>query len=394
MGKVALIAVLAFGVMGTVYALSDGQARHATEGHIAGYQHEVLARNAALTGLELAKQALADNFAAPTGYMQGTYETVPYTVAISTSGDVATVRSVGMATQSDGSQVPFHITATYEMKEGLPLGISPEAPPFMQYAMMAESHLLLHGTMGVSLAAVGAQENQLNANVHSNTSLRAEGSILVEGFGTAAGPVERTGRATFAPVHNPTGEPVIQTVPRIDLPHFSSSEIIASMNTSDGNYRHDTNGLRISSQSQVDGLGGTRDRPFVWHVSGGQLEISTNIQLPGYVMFVAENGFHITGSVTAINPGYDGPDESSIAIYTPRGGHLDMSGNGTFYGQVFAGENVTISGTVDYYGNIATRQTVDISGTVNVYYRSPSPAFTRAWQAPVAFIELTSYNEY
>jgi hypothetical protein len=102
MGKAALLAVLALGLAGTVYSLSDGQARLATAGRVSDYQHEVLARNAALAGLELAKQSLAENFAQPPSGFNGVYNGVPYQVSISTLNNRATVESVGTVQSVEG----------------------------------------------------------------------------------------------------------------------------------------------------------------------------------------------------------------------------------------------------------------------------------------------------
>src|SRR5690606_1904254 len=56
MGKAALITVMAFSVMGAVYAINGNMTRLTSEGHVADYQHEVLARSAAIAGQKRAEQ--------------------------------------------------------------------------------------------------------------------------------------------------------------------------------------------------------------------------------------------------------------------------------------------------------------------------------------------------
>lgn len=406
MGKAALITVMAFSVMGAVYAINGNMTRLTSEGHVADYQHEVLARSAAIAGQKRAEQALAEDFDSPPGSLTGEYERVPYRVSLRKAGNTVTVESVGTATNAVGKEIPFHIRAIYEEKEDLTGNvIASEAPEFMQYAILAEDELALHGNVGVEIEAKGDERNELNANVHSNTKLRVWGNVNIEGFGTSAGPVE-AGSGFFNP-YNPNGaSPTQAYVTPVDIPEFDAEgfvremvgeQCLANPASCSNRLRIDNNGVRLGGSGNGTAFlsnDGTREAPYVWYVRGGMLDITGNVQIPGYVVFIAEDGFKIAGNVTLGETGYTGGDESSVAIYTGKSGEIDLRGNSRFYGQVYAEEALTVYGNVNVHGSLATQGTVSIGGNPRIYYRAPSPALTKPWQETPTYVELVAYNEW
>lgn len=406
MGKAALITVLAFSVIAAVYALNGSQSRLMAAGHVATYQHEVLARSAAIAGQKRAEQALADNFAAPPSSLMGVYEDIPYRVRLQKTGSRVTVESVARATNAAGEDLPFHIRALYEEKVDLTGNqLAPEAPPFMQYAILSEGALALHGNVDVAIEAKGDERNKLNANVHSNTRLDVRGNVMIEGFGTSAGPVN-AGDGFFNP-YNPTGASRTQAyTDPVEIPVFDAEAFVRDMVGDQclanpagcaNILKVETGGLKFEgkkNQTAVLNNPGTREQPFVWFVRGGKLEITGNVQIPGYVVFVAEDGFRIAGNVTLGDTGYSGGDESSVGFYTGKDGEIKVNGNTKLYGQVFAGESISIHGNVSVYGSLTTRGTVDIGGNPSIYYRAASPALTKPWQEPLTYVELVAYNEW
>ena len=406
MGKAALITVMAFSIMGAVYSLNGNISRLTGDGHVADYQHEVLARSAAIAGQKRAEQALADNFDSPPASLTGEYEQVPYRVELQRSGSTVTVESVGTATNAAGEEIPFHIRAVYEEKEDLSGNvIAAEAPKFMQYAILSEDELDLHGHVGVEIEAKGDETNELNANVHSNTKLHVWGNVSIEGFGTSAGPVDAWSRH-FNP-YNPTDAPATEDfVGRVEIPEFDAEAIVretvgeaclANPASCSDRLRIDNAGVSLGGSNNNTAIlshNGTREAPYVWYVRGGKLEITGNVEIPGYVIFIAEEGFRIAGNVTLGDTGYTGADESSVGFYTGKVGEIDLKGTPVLYGQVYAEGGITIKGNVNVHGNLATKGTVTIGGNPRIYYREASAALTTAWQENPTYVELVAYNEW
>lgn len=400
MGKAALIAVAAFTIMGAMYSFSSKENRLTTEERVAEYQHEVLARNAAEVGHQRARQALAENFDAATSFT-GEYNSIPYSAAISRTGNTATIEATGVVNAGQPDEMSFRIRSVYERVLLPPEGIAAEPPKFMRYAVLAEGALDLGGNLDVILTR-GDRRNKLNANVHSNTKLSARGNSTVEGFGTSAGPINITGNVKFTPSSDTGAEPTQAYVDRVEIPPFDAAQFVRDMvgdtcfsnPASCANRFRMTSNLDVTGNEDIAGLSGTRDEPFVWYVTGNQLKVSGNVDISGYVLFVAENGFKITGNVKIGETDYDGPVESNVGFYTGKAGVIDLKGNATLSGQFFAGEGVDIKGNVDVFGSVTTGGWVDLSGNATINYRAASPALTGPWQEPEEQIRLIAYNEW
>ena len=105
-----------------------------SETRLAKDQYEILARNAALAGLDHVKQKLADSFHSY-GNVIGTNDGVSYAVQATTNGsDEVTVQSTGMAYATDGDTVEFNVQAKFKQRNVLPT----HAPPFMRYAVITD----------------------------------------------------------------------------------------------------------------------------------------------------------------------------------------------------------------------------------------------------------------
>ena len=407
MGKAVMMAVAAFGILGSYYAMGTQNGMMEAQKRVVDYQKEVLARNAALVGHDRAEQMLTDQFpsSAVNTTINGTYEGVPYTVYVSTDGgaitppdgtltfntgtDEGVILSVASWKDAKGDPKPaYRIKTNYARKTVA----SSEVPGWMENAITAGGDVTLKGNSETSLDGIearGDERDERNADIHANGDLHINGNVYVQGFATTAQYAYLTSNVKIEPYYNPTdADPVQKGVASVEIPPFDAAAFVTKMGGAD---RTDVGGRHISGNEDFD-LGGTRENPYVWYVTGGRLEISGNVKFSGYVLFVAEEGFKITGNVN-LGEGFDGPEESNIAIYTAKDGAIDLGGNTTLYGQIFAGErvDVTTKGNVDIYGNIVTGGDVVLKGNINLRYRSPSAAF---WPNETQFVKAVAHSEW
>ena len=387
MGKAAILIITASVLLGSVYAYGAKDEANAADERLSTHQREILSRNAALAGYNLAKQALAENFDTATPSLSGTYAGSDYDVTISKSGAIARVVSTGTSLDPKGNEVTFTVEADIE-KEVI-TEIADEAPPFMRYAVMTDDDLYLNGNILFDLFVDGNAENTLNANMHTNGDLGINGNAAtVRGFGTYADAAWSSPSSalynTFDPYYNPTDDPVVQRVPEVEIPAFDLATFLSKTTvdqTTTGNL----------SLSGTYSLGGTRENPYVWYVDGN-VSGSGGVTIDGYVMFIVNGDVTLSGNLMAGNVVQEG-DESSIALYAS--GDVEMGGNSKIYGQIYAGSSVSVfHGTPRIYGNIASKGSVTLSGTPKVYYRVPSPALTTIFEDPQVQLKLVSYSEW
>ena len=388
MGKAAILIITASVLLGSVYAYGAKDEANAADERLSTHQREILSRNAALAGYNLAKQALAESFDTVTPSLSGTYAGSDYSVTITkTAGAIARVVSTGTSLDPEGKEVTFTVDANIE-KEVI-TQIADEAPPFMRYAVTTDEDLYLNGNILLDLFVDGNAENTLNANMHTNGNLGISGNAAtVRGFGTYADAAWASPSTalfnTFDPYYNPTDDPVVQRVPEVDIPEFDIPEFL-SKTTVD---QTTTGNVTLSGSYS---LGGTRENPYVWYVDG-DVTSSGGATIDGYVMFIVNGDVTISGNVMAGNVVQEG-DESSIGIYAS--GHVKLGGNSKIYGQIYAGSSVSVfHGTPRIFGNIASKGAVTLSGTPKVYYRVPSPALTTIFEDPQVQLKLVSYSEW
>lgn len=389
MGKAALIAITAFTILGTYYTASSTRTMHEADRQVARHQYEVLARNAALAGYNRAKQALAEGFTSAPPSITGSYEDAAYSTEITWDGDVAKVTSTGTAGNVNGRAPHFKVVAEIEQEKKHTIADQP--PAFMQYALLSEENLSLQGNvLSDVLSEVhvqGDDGNQLNANMHTNGSLNVTGNaVTVEGFGTYVNSVSGKHAAdAFEPNDNPADEPTIQQSARVDIPPFDAALLASKVNVDR------TEGSVELLGGELD-LGGTRDDPYIWHVQG-DLTLLSDVKISGYVLFIVEGNATLAGNVQAGASGYDGADESNIALYA--GGNVELGGITHVSGQLYVGGNVVfMHGTPHVYGSIATLGMADLQGTPKIYYRPASPALTITFQDPIEHLRLISYTEW
>jgi hypothetical protein len=383
MGKAALMAVGAVVLIAAYYSFGTQSNVMATNAKVAEHQVEVLARGAAIMGYNRARQNLATSFAAQS--FSGSYETADYVTTVTLAGlDHVRIRSVGTATDGMGNEKV--VTVEAEIMKELFSELPPEAPPFMQYALMAENNISLQGTMNADIFVTGDESNTLNANVHTNGSLSVEGNVSVNGFGTYVGNFTKQGnKQFFNPNYNPTNAAVTQRTARVNIPSVDAAFLAANANVS----QVTVGNLAVSSSMT---LGGTRENPFIWYVTG-DLTLNGGAKFDGYVLFLVGQDVYVSGGVSAGDSQLEGGDESTLGVYAGRDIHL--SGNSTLYGQIMAGRNVSFgSGTSDIYGNVVSSGSALFAGTPRIHYRRASPALTTVFDPNQVRYRLLSYNEW
>ncbi len=420
MGKAAMLAIVAFGVMGTYYTMGTQSGMKGAQQGVVDHQMEVLARNAALVGHDRAEQVLSSEFLTPTpGFARtfsATYEGVRYEAQIASDGaainlgglnisttmGTAAIVSVAYQENAEGEEVPVYRVETLYEREMVPVGGgSSEAPAFMQAAITAGGDVTLSGNASAGVEGIdaeGDERNRLNANVHANGVLRVNGNVDVEGFGTTARYADIVGNVDFKPNYNPTDAPSVQEgVVPVDIPLFNAEEFLDKMDGADDGVinsvdRTSTGDLQITRNYDYH-LGGTQEDPYIWYVKDGMLELAGNVSFSGYILFVAEEGFKVTGNVS-MGKDFDGPQESNIAIYTGKEGTIDFAGNMTLYGQIFAAEGMNFDGrgNIDIFGSITTGGDVTLKGNAEIKYRSPSGAFWPTEKEPQ--INVVAHQEW
>ena len=391
MGKAAMMVLLAYTITAAYGRTSSTSTRMNTEHSVGRHQTEVLARDAALAGFESAKQALAGTFGTRT--FNGTYGSAAYSVGVgmNVAGDTARLRSTGSAVDGRGQTVRYTVSGRVAREAVYSMADVP--PPFMQYALLVEGDLTLGGDILVdTFRVVGDTSAANNANIHTNRNLRVNGAAaLVRGFGTYTGSanVNRPERI-FRPYDAPTGASTLNASARVDIPAaaFSAPAIALAAGGAASPRRTTTGSAVLSGTYDFRTLGATRENPYVWYVTGN-LSVSGNVLLHGYVVFVVAGDITLGGNARAGLA--DGPAESHVAWYA--GNDVTLQGNGEIWGQIFAKDDVTFQGTPQIYGSVTVGDQATIGGNPKLYNVSASPALTRHWQAPEFRLRLAGYSE-
>lgn len=375
MGKAALLAIAALVVMGAYYGMSAQRGMLATNEDVADYQYEVVARNAALAGFNLAKQELATSFSplnvGPKPYGDGSFK-----VDVSIKGSNAEVVSRGKA----GGRT-YTIYATIEKEVVIP----PDVPAYLKHALLTEKDLTINGNVSFdTIRVAGTDDAVFNANIHTNGKLTVKGNAAsIRGFGTYVTTADVKHPNVFKPYSNDTGEPVIQKVDKIDIPTFDMDAIAMKVGTDSVT----AGDVVLSGSYDFSQLSASRENPYVWHVKGN-LSAVGNTQLTGYVMFLVEGNINFTGNVQVGT--HEGPAESNYAFYC--NGNIEIGGNAkTLWGQMVAAGDVTFHGTPRIYGNVVAGGMAKISGTPDILFVKASPALTA--EGMETTLKMISYAE-
>src|SRR5690606_9328854 len=136
------------------YGMNTSSGLLATENEMASNDYQVLARNAALAGFNVAKQKLADNFVVEPSF-SGDYHGGGYFVRMQSSApNQITVTSVGSAELPDGTFQDYKIVAKFEKRSVGSDEVSAAVPQFMEYALISDKDLTLNGNVTIDTVRV------------------------------------------------------------------------------------------------------------------------------------------------------------------------------------------------------------------------------------------------
>ena len=390
MDKAILILVAVFTVTGAFYSLRTNQDMLGTSKRVSDHQYGALAREAAINGLNFARQSLADSY---TGFeYTGDAPDGKYHVTATVVGELATVRSTGMITDTDGLPLSHRIIAVYDGKPGLQY--QPAAPDFLQYALISEQTINLGGSVDSEVYLQGEEGSKLNANIHTNADLTVNGNrVRVEGYGSYFGNVSASPagalETSFEPNYAPTeGPAVYQVDDKVEIPVYDAAAYVDKVISNGFNVIEHSGDLALSGVYNY----GTRENPTIIHVTGNLSTPGSSV-LNGYVMFMVDGNVSLTGNIVSNNSDYAGPDESSVAFYS--GGAMAIDGTIEISAQLYSGGDVSMGGKATIYGGVATLGEAQITGSPKIYYRTPSPALAINWQdVEVINSHLVSYSEW
>ena len=233
-------------------------------------------------------------------------------------------------------------------------------PPFMTYAVASENDLEITG----SFAIVDDNNPEWNSNIHTNSDLViGGGGYTVEGFGSYTGTMRKKNghgmiHNRFSPNVNPNGDPTTFQQDRVDIPSFNPDDYtsIATDFTYGNLNLHGTTSL------------GTKANPKIWYIDG---DLDFHGTVEGYGVFIVTGDINFHGNIT-IN-GLDA-EGSNLAFYTQS--NIDIHGNSTVYGQMFAEGNITSHGSFDLYGSMTSKSAIDLQGGGTIHYRPATNELT------------------
>ncbi len=396
MGQSSIILAVAATFAIGVLVLGMQRGTNKADEELAGYHYDVLAREAAATGMNTTVRQLADSIDTWTTTAFG-YTNVPYkqgtytTVVTALNADTVDVVSTGTF------GVTQHILEA-RYRKGYMSDVIPG--PF-KYAIISDLDLTLNGS-----AEILAANDSSNANIHANGNLTSNGNnIHIEGYGTYS----PSGSGTINPgnaidtVFDPNvdyndSEANMYEDEYIDIPNFDTTPY-TSIPPSTFTTASDTSltGV-IDLQAWATSLGfagyGTEANPFVLYVNGN-LTMSGGVTMLGYGQVVVSGSIDISGSVTSSTtpvPAHTAPDsewdawtaanldaagKTKIGYYA--NGDITVSGNSAVVGQLWSNNTVTLNGgggqTSNVLGGIIASETdIGVNGGLVIRYSEVSKA--------------------
>ncbi len=386
MGKATLLVLAAFTVSTTLYNGNSQQTRLRSSERVSNHQYEALARGAALNGLNLAKQSLAESFTSAD--MDGSFDHAHYAVDIAVSGNRARVTSSGAISNASDDDQTYTVAAEFIAQSGS----LPSAPRFMRYALVSDMSLNLGGSITTEVFVRGEEGREMNANMHTNGSLHIDGNkVFVEGYGTymdnaSSNPAKSLQRAFQPNYVSKEGDTAYRVDVPVEIPEFDGFAWVSQL---------EANGVEvveIPGDFILDGAHdfGDRESPTVYYVLGNVYG-SGLATINGYGMIAVDGNIVLTGDVEIGDSGYTGPDESSFAMYAS--GDIEVLGNVDVSAQIYAAGDVTLDGNPTIYGSVATLGSANLLGNPKIFYRSPSPGLSQNWQQREQSLRLNGYNE-
>lgn len=375
MGKYLLLAVLAATVSGGVLLVSGSQGRGAGRAEASQALASTVALQLAYTGLNESAQWLAAQSAKPGAAttFSGTGDGGTYQVTVTPVASQPRVTVVATGTVArTGIQTPHGtlpsvsrtLESTFELGtgsgSGTPSGTAP--PEFMQAAVTTGQTFTVNGGVRIESGAAG-----VNANVRTNSGAQANGTNVIQGFLRHAQAINDAGirsrlTAAFTPVHNPSGDPVLQQTPALTIPQFNAAD-----HQSYAPAATRVSGNLLTDQrfpSRVITLGAAPDQPVFWYVSGDLTFQGQPVTIQGYGAFLVNGNINFSTQTTVA-----GAEEglSSVGFYTS--GNINMNSSSVLNGQFLTRQNVNICSSCVLYGSITTPGTVNFNSGGRIVYR-------------------------
>ncbi len=380
MGRMLLILVIGIGTLFMIFNLNNIRNDKEMTSNAYNNFDYVNAKNIAKAGIELAVSKLTKD-ASWTGFENHKFDQGTLTIKIAnTKSKYPDGPDMGLTSTKQITSEGVVETEKKVIKVVVDLqGSSPSTPPFLNYAVLSGSGLMLNGNTTIT----DDGNKGLNSNIHSNGSITLNGSgNIVNGFGTFSGnpsPINNNiDIKTFIPNQNPKSDPVYKKAAAVTLPNFKVSDYkkFATM-TSPGN-------VIIDKNTSL----GTKDSPVIYYING-DLTVRAGITFTGYGIFL------VVGTVkTEGNLSISSPDKSAnnLAIYA--GGQIQLDSGSKIYAQLYANSDIIFNGNTELHGLASSKGTVYFNSNNNkVYYKPVSSNTTKIFQTGTGKPVILSYYE-
>lgn len=348
MGRMIILLLLgSIGIFGLVSINVNKSTTDATK-NAADYYKDVNARNIANSMIQMLHNKLSDS----------TEYRVNSTLQKSMFDGNADYRVVDTVFAGD-TLVKIQVTGTYlgvtrtatsyvKVTSG---GTTTPPPPFMNYAVNSNGNLNLNGNITIT----DYNNNNWNANIHTNGNFEMSGNNSVDGFlsyvGNATSNPSSRLNTDIHPNQNPETLPNRSQVSTVALPTFDADS-----------YQSIATDIIMGNQSYSGSISlGTQENPRIIYISGN-LTLSGTIS--GYGMFIVKGNVTASGNVTVSSPD---ANVNNVGIYTS--GNLTVNGNVTLNSQIYADGNVVMGGNSKVYGGVTAKGNVQLGGNCQVYYK-------------------------
>lgn len=334
-----------------------------SDNDLAGYHNTILAREAAVTGVNMSVRRLVDD---PDNWFTNTdsyeFPTTAYNgatfVVNATSPHPDTVALVSVGVHHG---VNRRVEARFA--KGL---ISGGVHEVFKYAVVSDLDLTLNG--GVEILAASSTTN---ANVHANGHVQSNGNrVHVEGYATygpdGSGDVnpERAIDDIFDPNVDTNGPEInVYEDDEVDIPDLDASNYSTSP-PADLVVPGDTTLFNIDrAWLTAHGYGaevGTEDHPFLMYV-GGNLSNSGQVTIEGiYFQAVVAGDISVGGNILASTTPIPAKNAPQAQWDAWTAANLDASGNSPI--GLYAEGDITVSGGFAIVGQLFSNQSVTLNG--------------------------------
>lgn len=422
MGKGLLIIatglLVASGVM-----LFSGPQKHIDEAErtLGEYGSRTVAREAAVTGYNLAKQRIVagevdedgtaisgeydgnSTFDVTVDYSVGSAETESTEDGAGTSVGVFEVVVTGRSPLPAGEFAEHRVHASFGRSSASSTrDADHELPAFLDYAVLTDGDLVLNGNVFVG------PDTQLpdfpeTVTVRANGSIPSSPSKVIPASAMYAGERGPDESKFMGGVQDGVGK---IEIPDFDPEDFKSTadQVLPGIACSGS-----SSCASFYARNEVDESGNaySASNPFVVYVEGdmefrGQGNRDTHIQ-PNTV-FIVEGDVTFTGNSNVVSNTVSGNGNNKELDYTPGnegfvlfvGGDatLNLSGNALIEARIFAADGVIteMGGTPYIYGQLISGDHVTLHGNPEIYHRPMPPSFSIF--DPETSIQLLDYSEH